>query len=108
VLAAQRLDRLVIVGSILVMILLPISTFIFMYRKWKLIGNDPKGKGVIIPEYVAPKGLNVINSGYILEQKLLPKMLSAGIVQVAIAGYLQISEIKKNSSVQKLIMSLKS
>lgn len=95
VLAAERQQRFLILLSIAVIIALPLATLIYMFRKWKTIGNDPKGKGVIIPEYVAPKGLNVINSGYILEQKLLPKMLSAGIVQIAIAGFLQISEIKE-------------
>lgn len=95
VLAAEKQQRLLIMLSIGILIALPLATFIIMYRKWKTVGNDPKGRGVIIPEYVAPKGLNVINSGYILEQKLLPKMLSAGIIQIAIAGYLQISEIKE-------------
>lgn len=95
--------RLILISSVITVLILPLFAFIYMYRKWKTSGEDPKGKGVIIPEYVAPKGLNVINSGFILEQKLAPKMMSAGIIQLAIEGYIQISEIETKSFLSKKV-----
>lgn len=82
------------IGFGAIVIGIPLVTFLYMYSRWNKIGRDPKGKGVIIPEYVAPKGLHVMNSGFILEESLQPKMISASIIQMAIGGYLQMSELE--------------
>ena len=95
--AAEK--RNFLIGLIVIIagtLILPFITFVILYRKWKAEGKDPKGRGVIIPEYVSPKDLNVISSAYVLEQKTAAKALSAGIIEAAVQGYLRLSEIKKD------------
>ncbi len=73
----------------------PLLTFIICFSKWHSSGRDPKGKGVIIPEYVAPRGLSVVSSSFILEQSVDPNAISAGIIELAVQGYLRLSETTK-------------
>lgn len=94
----QILLAIALVGGTLV---LPIITFVVCYRKWRAKGRDPKGRGVIIPEYVAPKGLNVMSSSFILNQSLQPKAVSAGIIELAIQGYLLINVTEKKKLIGK-------
>lgn len=92
--AEKRNFLILLVASIFFMLILPIITFISLYRKWRTEGRDPKGRGVIVPEYVSPKGLNVISSAYILDQATKPGALSAGIIEAAVQGYIKIHEVK--------------
>lgn len=73
----------------------PVLTLTFMIRRWRKYGRDPRGRGVIVPEYLPPKGLNALSGGFILEETLPPKAVSAAIVELAVKHYLVISEIKK-------------
>jgi uncharacterized membrane protein YgcG len=95
--AEKRELLFILIASIICILGLPLITLIVMTLRWLKTGRDPKGRGVIIPEYIAPKGLNVMNSGFILRQKLEPKMISAGLIQIAIDGYVQLSEIEKKN-----------
>lgn len=95
--AAERTKLLQIALSVVVAIMLPSITFAILYPKWRSTGKDPKGRSVIIPEYVAPRGLNVINSSFVLSQSVSALAISAGIIELAVHGYLQISEIDKGS-----------
>lgn len=79
----------------------PIIAFAICFSKWRKTGRDPKGKGVIIAEYIAPKNLNVLSSAYILNQKLSSQAATAGIIELCIKGYLRINETK----IKKLIGS---
>lgn len=97
----KRTLILVLVGSLAIIILLPVLTFAILYPKWRAAGKDPKGRGVIIPEYIAPKGLNVINSSYVLNQNVSSQAISAGIIELAVQGYIQISEIEKSGFLSK-------
>lgn len=72
----------------------PIVAFIICYRKWRQTGRDPKGRGVIIAEYIAPKNLNVLSSAFVLNQKLQSQAATAGIIELCIKGYLRINELK--------------
>jgi hypothetical protein len=94
--ATEKRNFLLLMAAFLFfMLILPITTFITLYRKWKAEGRDPKGKGIIVPEYVAPQGLNVISSAYIIDQPTTPKALSAGIIEAAVQGYVRIHEVTK-------------
>lgn len=88
----QRLLSILLWPAIVIPSLL---SLIVMYPKWLKKGRDPKGRGVIIPEYVAPKNLNLLQSSYILNEKISPQAFSAELINLAVLGYLKISEIEK-------------
>ncbi len=72
----------------------PVAAGTFMLRRWYRYGRDPKGRGVIIPEYVPPKGLSVIDSQVLLKEGFDPKAISAQILDLAVRRYLKIYEVK--------------
>jgi uncharacterized membrane protein YgcG len=74
----------------------PVWAFVFMFRRWRQFGNDPKGRGVIIPEYEPPKDFDVLNSDYLMNQKLRNVAITAAIIEAAVNGYLTIYEIPKS------------
>ncbi|MEO8637330.1 MAG: DUF2207 domain-containing protein [Candidatus Taylorbacteria bacterium] len=73
-------------------LILPILIFIFMYRRWSKYGRDPKGTGVIVPEYDVPDGLSPMQIRFIFKQSF-GNSLSAEIVYLATKGYLKISKV---------------
>jgi uncharacterized membrane protein YgcG len=73
----------------------PLFAFIFMFRRWRKFGDDPKGRGVIIPEYEPPKGFDTLSSDFLLHQKLRNKAFSAMLIEQAVNGNIAIIEIPK-------------
>lgn len=71
----------------------PVVAFGLMFRRWRQFGDDPKGRGVIVPEYEPPKDFSVLSSDFMLNQLLNPKTLSAALVQLAVEKYVKISEV---------------
>jgi uncharacterized membrane protein YgcG len=61
------------------------------YKQWKKYGKDYDSK-IIAPYFERPKGLSVMQAGYVLENKLLPKHLSAAIIDLSIKRYITINE----------------
>lgn len=90
--AAQRAQRIkyALIGAGIVAPTLFSS--LWLYWRWRKYGRDPKGRGVIIPEYQPYKGLNVLTSDYIFEEKLNTKAISALIIELAVKGYIAIYE----------------
>lgn len=90
------LNPLVIAGwilsGILLGILLPVMTFMFMYRKWQKFGKDPKGKGIIVPEYKPPKGINPLIADVVLTQKRRTLAVSATIMELCVRKHVTIYE----------------
>lgn len=76
-------------------LLLPIITFIVMYRTWNKKGRDPKGKGVIVPQYDVPDELTPLEVGAILHEKVKTNIISAEIVYLAVKGYIRITQLNK-------------
>lgn len=76
-------------------LVLPIAALWFMFRRWRQFGDDPKGRGVIIPQYEQPKGLDVLTSDYLYKQSLRPTAISAMLIELAVKGYVTIYEIPK-------------
>jgi uncharacterized membrane protein YgcG len=74
---------------------LPLAAGIFMFNRWRAFGNDPKGRGVIIPEYEPPKGFSPLTADFLLKQKLRNEALSATLIDQAVKGDLTIIEIPK-------------
>jgi uncharacterized membrane protein YgcG len=62
------------------------------YNKWKKYGRDYKKRGVIAPYFGKPKGLSVMQSGYVLDNKLQPKHITGAIIDLAIRNYIKIIE----------------
>lgn len=44
-----------VVGGLTVLFLPGLIALLVMYRKWSKTGKDPKGRGVIVPQYDVPK-----------------------------------------------------
>lgn len=79
----------------------PIFVFGLMFRRWRAFGNDPSGRGVIVPEYQPPKELNVLRSSFIINQNVVPKTISASIIQMAIGKQIKINEIKEKKKLRR-------
>jgi uncharacterized membrane protein len=86
------LGILIILGAILP----PIITLVFILRKWHQTGKDPKGKGLIVPEYKPPKDINPLLASLILSERLETKAISATLINLCVDGYVKIHEIKKD------------
>ena len=91
----QTLRKLKIALAVLAVGLPPLAALGIIYKKWRQYGDDPNGRGVIIPQYQPPKGIGVLEGDFMINQTLTPKALSAFIVQMAITRQLNIYEIKK-------------
>lgn len=72
--------------------LLPIITFILAFAYWYRNGRDPKGRGVIVPQYDVPEHLTPIQVGAIVNEKIKNDYVSAEIIYLATKGYLKIKE----------------
>jgi len=83
--------------------LLPFVLFIVMFIRWRTKGKDPKGTGIIIPQYDVPGKLTPIEVAGILYQKVRAKDISAEIIHLAVQGYIKIeqTESKKILGVTK-------
>jgi len=79
---------------------LPILVFILMYKIWWKHGKDPKGTGVIVPEYDVPDELSPMQMTFVLKRSF-GNSLSAEIVYLATHGFLKISKIPKEGLLSK-------
>ncbi len=66
-----------------------------MLNRWRKFGDDPKGRGLIIPEYQPPKGLDVLASDFLFKGELRPQAISAALIEQATHKQLTIYEIPK-------------
>lgn len=71
-------------------------TGIFLYGKWKKTGKDPKGKGVIVPQYDVPQELNPVLADIILNERMQIKAISATLIDLCVQGYVKLYEVKKD------------
>jgi Predicted membrane protein (DUF2207)/PEGA domain len=65
-----------------------------LWAFWKK-GRDPKGRGVIVPQYDPPDQLRPGAFGTLVDEKADLRDLSATIVDLAVRGYLQIKVLPK-------------
>jgi len=77
-------------------IIIPAVFFVFMFRRWKKKGKDPKGTGVIIPQYDVPENLTPLEVGGIVNEGIRNQNISAEIIYLAVKGYLKIRKIDKD------------
>lgn len=76
-------------------ILIPMIVFGLMFTRWFKKGRDTKRRGIIKPEYSAPKDLSPIEAGGILHETIKPRSISAQIIDLAIRGYIKIKFIEE-------------
>lgn len=77
--------------------LLPIITFLVMFFLWYYKGRDPKGRGVVIAQYMPPEDMMPAELGTIYDERVHNKDISSEIIYLAIRGYLRIRRVKKGS-----------
>lgn len=76
----------------LAIISLPLLTLFVAFRNYLRTGRDPKGKGVIVPEYLPPKDVSVLAANTVLTESFSSKAASATIIDLAVRHYLKIYE----------------
>lgn len=69
---------------------LPFFTLGFMLWLWNRKGRDPKGRGTIIPQYEAPRGLSPAELSSLKEQDVPMRTVTATILDLARRGFLKI------------------
>ena len=79
--------------------LVPIASFLFMFNLWHRKGRDPRVREAVTVAYEPPKienrSLTPAEVGTLLDEKLDPRDITSTIVGLAVKGYLQIEEVKK-------------
>jgi uncharacterized membrane protein YgcG len=78
----------------LIAALLPLLTLFFSLRYWYKRGRDPKGTGVIVPQYDVPDGLTPMEAVGIVKERVEPSHISAEIIYLATKGYLKIERME--------------
>jgi len=74
---------------------LPLIVFIYMYRKWRNHGRDPRGRSTLVVQYDPPDKLTPAELGVLMDESVDIKDITATIVDLAVRGYLKIVELPK-------------
>jgi uncharacterized membrane protein YgcG len=64
----------------------------FLYRRWYTVGRDARERETIVPEYEPPDKVRPAQLGVILDESADTKDVTATIVDLAVRGYLTITE----------------
>lgn len=79
-----------IVGAALIL-----WSLISIVIRWYRYGRDPKGTGVIVPQYDVPDGLTPIEVAGIMNRRIDSTNVSSQIIYLAINGYITIKAIEQ-------------
>ena len=74
---------------------------------WWRNGRDPRGSGVIVPQYDPPDGMKPAEVGQLIDFKLDNRDITAVIVDLAVNRYIKIIEEKRNRLIGKDKLSYK-
>lgn len=83
--------------GIVVILLIPIGVFIFSMVRWYKNGKDPKGTGVIVPQYDVIDNLTPVEVSAILYEEVKPEAISAELIYLAVNGYVKIRQVTKTT-----------
>ncbi len=72
-------------------LLLPLITAFLTGRFWYLRGRDPKGTGVIIPQYDVPDGLTPMEAAGVINERVHTGYIASEIIFLATRGYVKIN-----------------
>lgn len=90
-------------GNVVGPIVFVLTVFCVMFTYWFRNWRDPKGKGIIVPQYDVPEGLTPMEVDAIVNERIGPSSISAEIIYLATKGYIKIRQIET-----KIIMFFKS
>ena len=99
--AEQRSRTIRIIAAAAAVSLPPIAATCYLYNYWRRFGRDPKGRGVIIPQYEPPKNFNSLSGDYLMHENFRGVSLGALIVELAVGRYLSINEIKRRRRLRR-------
>ena len=88
-------------------LLIPILVWIFMHRRWKEKGKDPKSRGTIVPEYEPPHNLRPAEMYFLVKKQIRSRDIAASIIDLAVRGYISIKENESKGAFKKKTYSLK-
>lgn len=71
------------------------------WTRWYRYGRDPKGSGVIVPQYDAPDNLSPLSVGSLMDFAIHKRDITATIIDLAVRGYIKINETKKVKKLAK-------
>lgn len=91
----QKYKKEINIGGIIFSIILPLVTFIFLFRRWYKYGRDPKGSRIIVPQYDVPHVITPLEAGYLVLHKNDNEFISAHLIYLAVNGYIVIHQEEK-------------
>ncbi|MDQ2973075.1 MAG: DUF2207 domain-containing protein [bacterium] len=95
--AEKNRVKLLIIAAIAAFLAPILGVAGFMINRWRKYGRDPSRKTAIVPEYIPPQGFTALKGEMILQEKIRPVAVTATILELAVAHYIVIHEIKKKS-----------
>ncbi len=103
--AALVARRIVMVLHGIGLIGIPLLTAGYVYHRWRKSGRDPKGKGVIVPQFTPPKDINIIMANVIVNEHVNSRGTTAAIIDLAVSGYIAIHETTQKGLIGKISKS---
>lgn len=76
-------------------LVVPIGVFILMFSRWLKKGRDPKGRGVIVPQYDVPDNLTPLEVYCIVRDGFNNKNISAEIIYLATRGFIKVRQLEE-------------
>jgi uncharacterized membrane protein YgcG len=92
--AEKRRLRNMIIAALTAVISPILGSIFFIIRRWRTQGRDPKSLNSVVPEYIPPKGLSVLDSELLLNERLRPQAITALMLDWAVKHYAVIEETK--------------
>lgn len=78
-------------GILIFLVLAFIGLMMYFYKAWSEYGVDPQAP-VVYPQFDTPQNLSPASLGYLKEGSFSNRLITASIVNLAIKGYLKITE----------------
>ena len=100
--ARERTRQHIELAAAAILLVLPaLIAGAIMHNRWRNFGDDPKGRGVIIPEYEPPKNLDPLLADFILKEQFRSRAFSALLIYLATRKHIIIYEIPKKGLLGK-------
>jgi uncharacterized membrane protein len=78
-----------------IILFLPFVVFFIMFFIWRKYGKDPKGLSTIVAEYEPPQNMKPTLVGSLVDGKVDPRDITAGLIYLAQQGFIKISKLEK-------------
>ena len=82
-------------------VFLPVLSFIVMFGLWLWRGRDPDPGISVAPMYEPPLKMSPAECGTLMDDALLPRDISATLVDLAVRGYIKIEDVTKEGFLTK-------